>query len=610
MNTHRILPAAFIFSAAISLPALSAPVSTYVISSITATDLGTLGGAESEARDINNAGQIVGWADYYGGAQAFIYSNGNMHNISHDMGGWIGAANGINTQGDVVGYLNLGVYSGPKGFYWHNGTGQVLNDLGLDPSPEYNLSVPSAINDDGYIAGTAYKAFFPEWAVYWSSPNGYPVVLIKIPAGSDLETIITYVSHGRDINNTEQIVGVEQGSHHVTIRGGFVYQGGLFTDIPPPLTNSNCVSYDEDDAYGINELGHVTGQYDCVDSSNTTSIHAFFWNGSASYSYDLGVLSAGTESSGNDINNQDFVAGEAEILSRSGSAYPAAFLWHADFGMQRLPPPPGFNSRLPSSCRANALNDVASGIVQVVGYCTIGGNKHATLWDVKLKKSVPFNDKQVTAFDSVARNLLGDAVVDVFVTGPDDDTSEQAVTMNLVAVPGAIPTVMTLIAPPDPGGICHPAAQVQVLDGQAYLLYDPYVLPNLTLTPVDLSGYPSAPCREGDGTTDGDGVVTELNAGQVNAVDKVGANLWGRDFFAAFLNGELNLNWVKGAPVHTILNVVYPPDSVHAACAVGVQLRFDADDPTILYDPAVTGELQLLAGKTLPFWPSQPCVSP
>ena len=43
------------------------------------TDLGTLGGAWSQGRAINNSGQVVGQSiDENGNARAFLYSNGGM----------------------------------------------------------------------------------------------------------------------------------------------------------------------------------------------------------------------------------------------------------------------------------------------------------------------------------------------------------------------------------------------------------------------------------------------------------------------------------------------------------------------------------------------------
>ncbi len=73
------------------------------------TDLGTFGGTESVANDINNAGQIVGWAALAttNAHRAFLYENGTMINmnalIPADSGWTLTEANGINEQGSIVG---------------------------------------------------------------------------------------------------------------------------------------------------------------------------------------------------------------------------------------------------------------------------------------------------------------------------------------------------------------------------------------------------------------------------------------------------------------------------------------------------------------------------
>ena len=80
------------------------------------TNLGTLGGGFSEAQDINNLGQIVGWS-YISGtsdSRAFIYQSGHMVDLNSlvDPGlGWIFyRATAINNSGQIVGYGNLGAF--------------------------------------------------------------------------------------------------------------------------------------------------------------------------------------------------------------------------------------------------------------------------------------------------------------------------------------------------------------------------------------------------------------------------------------------------------------------------------------------------------------------
>jgi probable HAF family extracellular repeat protein len=73
--------------------------------------LGTLGGLESYALDVNAGGYVVGWSDTKRqGQQAFIYKNGIMLNLNSltDVGpNTLQWAQGINDDGDIVGFMRV-----------------------------------------------------------------------------------------------------------------------------------------------------------------------------------------------------------------------------------------------------------------------------------------------------------------------------------------------------------------------------------------------------------------------------------------------------------------------------------------------------------------------
>jgi probable HAF family extracellular repeat protein len=106
--TNRLasLPTTVALSWALCSVAAGQPSHRYRATGAQVTDLGSLGGPQSSALDINDAGQVVGWAATAQGVQhAFLFSNGSMTDIGAGLGPQISVANGINSSGDVVGTM-------------------------------------------------------------------------------------------------------------------------------------------------------------------------------------------------------------------------------------------------------------------------------------------------------------------------------------------------------------------------------------------------------------------------------------------------------------------------------------------------------------------------
>ena len=150
---------------AIPRPALN------LVSQITVTDLGTLGGDVSRAFAINALGQVAGTSTSASGApRAFLWANGVMQDLGTlwDNGT---EAIAINDLGQVA--VNTTNRLGAEhAFLWASGTMQDLGTLG---GP---FSFATGINAAGQVIGLSNTASGqPFHAVLWTTPSFRPLTL-------------------------------------------------------------------------------------------------------------------------------------------------------------------------------------------------------------------------------------------------------------------------------------------------------------------------------------------------------------------------------------------------------------------------------------------------
>jgi probable HAF family extracellular repeat protein len=144
-----------------------------------ATDLGTIEGWQNSfANAINDSGDVVGWSHTVGFQHATLWKDSTAIDLG-TLGGNFSRANAINDKGQVVGYSNLiaGYNEHPHRATLWNGT--VPTDLNtyLDPSmvgAGWVLNEAYGINEEGTVVGFAYNSITNERSGFILSLSAVP----------------------------------------------------------------------------------------------------------------------------------------------------------------------------------------------------------------------------------------------------------------------------------------------------------------------------------------------------------------------------------------------------------------------------------------------------
>lgn len=207
------------------------------------TDLSIFGGWQSEARGINDAGEIVGWGlTPDGWERAFLWRSGVVTDLG-TLGGGTARAYNINKASQVVGESWI-TNNGPlHAFLWQQG---VMRDLGSLPgyTGGHDSSTATDINDAGQVVGYCKS----------SRTNIYPRAFIwQNGSMTDLGALGTGGTWAYAVNNLGQVVGTSNG------RGrAFLWQSGAMTDLNSLIDPSSGWQLTE--ALDINDNGWIVGK--------------------------------------------------------------------------------------------------------------------------------------------------------------------------------------------------------------------------------------------------------------------------------------------------------------------------------------------------------------
>jgi probable HAF family extracellular repeat protein len=242
-------------------------------------DLGTLGGTLSAAGSLNNIGQVTGWAlnatpdpfsmgdlFFFGSAsgtqtRAFLWRNGVMSDLG-TLGGPDSLANDINDRGQVAGMSYTNSVPDPvtgiptlHPFLWENGR---MKDLITDPS--VTIALENGMTGNGKVIGV------------FDSPDHSTTHPFLWDRGvfTDLGTFGGTQGNANRANDAGEVVGDANYPGDVIHRAA-LWKDGRIKDLGV-VTDDKCST-----AWGINSQGQIVG----VSGMCGIAVHAFLWENGA-----------------------------------------------------------------------------------------------------------------------------------------------------------------------------------------------------------------------------------------------------------------------------------------------------------------------------------------
>ena len=217
------------------------------------TDLGDLGGAYSGAYDINDAGQITGFAFTDPGptatdpivqyTHAFKYENGVMADlgtVSTPLG--YSRGHGINAAGEVAGRASLVEFGDSAK---HQAVWDALGNIDSNPTA-FGYSTGQQINNNGLVVGNGFNASGQDRAIVWD--GDVPTILGSLGGGQ---------SRAWSVNDAGVIVGrASEADNSLSAMVSFDGQTILrLSDLVEDMTGWAKLG----EAYDINEIGQIVG---------------------------------------------------------------------------------------------------------------------------------------------------------------------------------------------------------------------------------------------------------------------------------------------------------------------------------------------------------------
>lgn len=257
-------------------------------------DLGTLGGNQSFARDVNDRSQVTGNASTNPGSNlplnAFRYENGVMRNLGTLPGVNFSRGFAINSSGFVTGESDN---NSPRAFLFNPNTNTLTDiDTLVTSNPNnLNTSFGAGINDSGQIVGTASNGTTIRGFLF--NPDG------ALQDVGSLDGNAASPVRAWGINNSGTVVGVSRTANLTS--HAFRFEGGELDDLGS-LAGASGFS----EALRVNGQGQIVGR-SAIEGGGQ---HAFLWQEGTGM-IDLGTLDNLRFSRANDINDLGQIVGTA-----------------------------------------------------------------------------------------------------------------------------------------------------------------------------------------------------------------------------------------------------------------------------------------------------------